>query len=147
MDVLSSLPAPAIDSAQRIPNNTNYQIPTRMDSHLAMSNRLLQKQGTASPVHHRRHCYWAAKKIHPSGRYLTTACRRCEPQHVAGRLKITASLSDVAAVFILLMGGAAFCCLLLLLLLLLEYVVGTTCKTEVVDDEFLGIADLSEAQT
>ncbi|XP_063859110.1 uncharacterized protein LOC135101179 isoform X7 [Scylla paramamosain] len=37
--MLSSLPAPAIDSAQRIPNNTN-QIPTRMDSHLAMSNRL-----------------------------------------------------------------------------------------------------------
>ncbi|XP_063859106.1 uncharacterized protein LOC135101179 isoform X4 [Scylla paramamosain] len=113
--MLSSLPAPAIDSvkfslsyiiiqssedsqqyqsdtnkngqspcyvqqAQRIPNNSSYQIPTRMDSHLALSNRLLQKQGTASPVHHRRHCYWAAKKIHPSGRYLTTVCRRCVSQ-------------------------------------------------------------------
>ncbi|XP_063842284.1 alpha-N-acetylgalactosaminidase-like [Scylla paramamosain] len=42
-----------------------------------------------------------------------------ESQRVAGRLKITASLSDVAAIFILLMCGAAFS---YLLLLLLEYV-------------------------
>ncbi|KAK8373331.1 hypothetical protein O3P69_014569 [Scylla paramamosain] len=40
------------------------------------------------------------------------------------KTKFTASLSDVAAIFILLMGGAAFSCLLLLLLLLLEYAVG-----------------------
>ncbi|XP_063856022.1 uncharacterized protein LOC135097864 [Scylla paramamosain] len=39
------------------------------------------------------------------------------------KTKFTASLSDVAAIFILLMGGAAFSCLLLLLLLLLEYAV------------------------
>ncbi|KAK8373355.1 hypothetical protein O3P69_010915 [Scylla paramamosain] len=38
------------------------------------------------------------------------------------KTKFTASLSDVAAIFILLMGDAAFSCLLLmLLLLLLEY--------------------------